>query len=178
MAAEKLTTIKKELAQKTEQELIQLCLQMAKLKTENKEMLTYLLFDADEPLQYAERIKEEIDVIFWHMPQHQYSSIKHLRKCIKLINKYARFSKSKQGEVELLLHFSERFLGKMDSNSSFKPLQILLFRAMHKSKQIIVKMHEDLQFDYIPSYNEKVRKVYDIMKRWDNDRFRLTEIDQ
>lgn len=45
-------------------ELVEICLNLAKLKVENKEMLTYLLFDSENPLGYAQRLKTEINVHF------------------------------------------------------------------------------------------------------------------
>ena len=50
MKPEKLTGIKKELSGLSVQQLTDICLRLAKYKKDNKELLNYLLFDADDPL--------------------------------------------------------------------------------------------------------------------------------
>ena len=49
--------IKDELNYKTSQELIELCLLLSKFKKENKELLTYLLFDKDDEEMYINKVK-------------------------------------------------------------------------------------------------------------------------
>jgi len=44
------TQLKKELKHHSQAELIALCLRLSKFKKENKELLTYLLFETDEDL--------------------------------------------------------------------------------------------------------------------------------
>ena len=48
MKAAKVSEIKKDLKRKTQPELLDLCLHLAKFKKENKELLTYLLYEADD----------------------------------------------------------------------------------------------------------------------------------
>ena len=50
--------LKKELRQHSQQELIEICLQLAKFKKENKELLTYVLFDSRDEDEYIRAIKE------------------------------------------------------------------------------------------------------------------------
>ena len=56
--------IKKELGFLNEAELIALCLKLGKYKKENKELLSYLLFEASNETQFIENAKEEIALIF------------------------------------------------------------------------------------------------------------------
>ena len=64
MKAATVTLIKKELQHLSEAELIETCLALAKFKKENKELLSYLLFEADNEDQYICTIKEEMDEEF------------------------------------------------------------------------------------------------------------------
>ena len=48
MKIESIVTIKKELKHLPKEELIELCLRLGKFRKENKAMLTYLLFQADD----------------------------------------------------------------------------------------------------------------------------------
>ena len=74
MKAEKLTDIKKELTHKTGKELIELTLRLAKYKKDNKELLSYLLYYAEDPMQYAEALKRELEPEFQEFQKHHYYS--------------------------------------------------------------------------------------------------------
>ena len=56
--------LKNELRQHSQQELIDICLQMVKFKKVNKELLSYILFDSKDEEEYKRAIKEEIDDSF------------------------------------------------------------------------------------------------------------------
>lgn len=173
MATTSLNQLKKELATRTHTELVQVCLSLTKLKAENKEMLSYLLFDSDDPLSYAQIIKEEMDVFLWQVSDHTYALTKGLRKALGMITKYSRFTKSKQGEIELLLHFLTRYLEKTESSVRYPALLGLAYRALRKIYSLIGKLHEDLQFDYTQEYNQKVDDIRSRMYNWDHNRFPL-----
>ncbi|WP_051189599.1 hypothetical protein [Daejeonella oryzae] len=154
MKPEKLTDIKKELSHKSVQELTDLCLRLAKYKKENKELLNYLLYDASEPLQYSEKVKTFLNEDFKNLQHHYYYSSKSLRKILRLMNRYIKYTASKQVEIELLLWFCNSFIKYADTRTSHKPLQALFIRQLDKIKLIIPKLHEDLQFDYVQEFEE------------------------
>ena len=52
--------IKDELHYKSSLELIELCLKLSKFKKENKELLSYLLFDAEDEVTYIYNVNEYI----------------------------------------------------------------------------------------------------------------------
>ena len=52
--------LKQELQASSSKQLIELCLRLAKFKKENKELLTYLLFEANDEAAYIQSIKNEI----------------------------------------------------------------------------------------------------------------------
>ena len=98
--------IKDELHYKSSQELIELCLLLSKFKKENKELLTYLLFDKDDEEMYINKVKEYITLLFDEINTKSFFYIrKSVRKILKLTKKHIRYSKIKETEVELLLHF-------------------------------------------------------------------------
>jgi DNA polymerase III gamma/tau subunit len=176
LTIESLTILKKELAQKSEKELMDICIKLAKLKKENKEMLAYLLYEAGDPLNYVERVKEEIEEHFDNLSTSQYQAVKQLRKTLRLITKYVRFTASKQGELELQLHFIRQFIEKVEPGASWAPLQQLLFRAVHKSRQLIGKLHEDLQYDYKDEYNRAAENILSTFHKWNREKFRIEMI--
>ena len=59
-----LSTLKKELALLPPNDVIAICMKLIKFKKENKELLGYLLFDANDELGYIITVKAEIDSQF------------------------------------------------------------------------------------------------------------------
>ena len=159
MKPEKLSDIKKELSGRTVQELTEICLRIAKYKKENKELLNYLLFDSDEPLSYAEKVKTFLEEDFRTMQKHYYYSTKSLRKILRLMNRYSKYTSNKQVEIEMSLWFANNFLLYVDLKTSHKPLQGLLIRQLEKISKLLPKLHEDLQFDYQSEFEELLLKA-------------------
>ena len=156
MKPEKLIDIKKELAGLSVQQLSEVCLRLAKYKKDVKELLNYLLFDASEPLAYAEKVKLFLEEEFKALPRPYYQSTKTLRKILRLLNRHAKYTASKQVELELLLWFCKNFIRYADTGSSHKPLQAILMRQLDKIKLLLPKLHEDLQFDYLQEFERVV----------------------
>ena len=64
MKAVTLKKIKDELTHQSKDELINLCLQLSKFKKENKELLTYLLFESHNEEGYIQSVKDLVDKLF------------------------------------------------------------------------------------------------------------------
>jgi hypothetical protein len=149
MKAVSVITIKKELQHKTHNELTELCLRLSKFKKENKELLTYLLFEAHDESGYIETVKVEIDEQFDLINTSSYFYIKKsVRKILRNIKKYARYSLKKETEVELLIYFCNRL--KVFNPSIFNNVTLtnIYNRQMMVIKKIVATLHEDLQYDY------------------------------
>ncbi len=158
MKPEKLSDIKKELLSRSVQELTDICLRLAKYKKDNKELLNYLLYDANDPMEYAAQVKTFLEDDFKALQKHYYYSTKSLRKILRLINRHAKYTASKQVELELILWFCSNFLQYADLKTSHKPLQGLLTRQLEKATKLIPKLHEDLQFDYRNEFSSLLLK--------------------
>lgn len=143
------TVLKSELEQYSQKELMEICLKLAKFKVENKELLTYLLFDSNDEDEYVRAIKEEIDVAFSSLNQDNlYYVKKSARKILRLIKKYIRYSKNKETEAALLLYFCAQ-LKQLKPSHKRSQQMINLFEAQLKmAKKAISALHEDLQYDY------------------------------
>ncbi|KAB1158412.1 hypothetical protein F7018_09560 [Tenacibaculum aiptasiae] len=149
MKAVTVKKIKDELAYKTSGELMELCLQLSKFKKENKELLTYLLFESHNEEGYIERIKEEIDELFEQVNTKSYYYIrKSVRKILTTTKKFIRYSKKKETEVVLLLHFCVKLKEFKPSIKRSPRLQATYDRQLELAKKAIDKLHEDLQYDY------------------------------
>ena len=156
---EKLSDLKKELLELNKPELIQLCLRVAKLKRENKELLAYLIFDADDPLFYAQKLKPEIKEVFEQPFQHAYYLTKSIRKVMRLITKYYRFTANKQGETDLLLYLVEEFHQSWRYEYRYQALGKVIFRCLEKAQTNLKKIDEDFRADFEQPLAELLQKT-------------------
>jgi hypothetical protein len=149
MKAVSVVTIRKELKHKTSEELAELCLRLSRFKKENKELLTYLLFEADSEAGYIETVKEEIDEQFELINTDSFFYIKKsVRKILRNTKKYIRYSLNKETEVELLLYFCKKLKTMKPSISRNTTLTNLYDRNIEAITKKILALHEDLQYDY------------------------------
>jgi hypothetical protein len=149
MRAATVHEIKQELSTVKPAELMELCLRLARFKKENKELLTYLLFEAHHEQGYVEGIKKEIDGLFAEINQsHLYYAKKSLRKIIRVINKYCRYSGSKQTEVELRTYFCSKLITSGITLHRNPAITKLFEGQLKKANAVIDTLHEDLQYDY------------------------------
>jgi hypothetical protein len=140
--------IKDELKHLSPQELQGLVLRLSRFKKENKELLTYLLFSAENEEVYVEAVKQEMNEQFKEINRSSYYFIKKsMRKILRNVKKFSRYSGKKETETELLIYY----LQKMDlfSPSIHKniTLQNLYDRQLALVKKNMDKLHEDLQYD-------------------------------
>ena len=149
MKAATVKMIKENLKMRSKDELIEICLSLSKFKKESKEFLTYLLFEADDENYYVEGIKEEINDDFKKINFNNYYYVKKsVRKILRTTKKNIRYSKNKQTEIELLLHFCRNLskLEHVDYENSV--LNKIFFREINKIKKLVSTLHPDLQYDY------------------------------
>ena len=155
MKAATISEIKHELTQTNPSILIDLCLKLAKFKKNNKELLTYLLFEAHDEVAFIEQVKLEIESQFETI---NFSNIyfikKSLRKILRTTSKFIRLTGSKQVEVELLLYFCNTLIVKDIPITKSSVLNNIYQLQLKKIAQLISTLHEDLQYDYLNQYNQ------------------------
>jgi hypothetical protein len=148
MKASTVQEIKQELKHLSPSELIELLQRLARFKKENKELLTYLLFEAHDESAFIESVKQAMEKGFADINTSQvYLAKKTIRKVLRITNKYIRFSGSKTVEAELLMHFC--FLLKETGIRIDKyPVVRNIFEGQReKASKAIDTLHEDLQYD-------------------------------
>jgi hypothetical protein len=149
MKAVTVKKIKDELQHRSSNDLIELCLRLSKFKKENKELLTYLLFESHHEEGYIESVKEQVDELFENINTKSFFYIrKSVRKILSLTKKYIRYSKKKETEVELLLHFCTKLKHFTPSISRSPRLQNVYHTQFKLLQKAIATLHEDLQYDY------------------------------
>ena len=144
-----LSNIKKELKNLPPEVLQDVITRLAKYKKDNKELLSYLLFEAYNENEYIKQVKEEIDLEFMSLNQSSfYLAKKTIRKVLKTTKKHIRFSGKKETEIELLLYFCKKL---KDSRLNYKRSRVVFNMYLNQVKRIqkvISMLHEDLQYDY------------------------------
>ncbi len=141
--------IKEELGNLKPAQLTSLCLRLARFKKENKELLTYLLFDAQDEEGYIKSVKLDIEELFGTVNLTQlYFAKKTLRKIVRVINKQSRYSGNKQTDIELRIFFCQQL---KESGIPFRQNTAILniyAGQLKKIKTVLASLHEDLQHDY------------------------------
>ena len=141
--------IKQELKKLSQSDLLETCMRLARFKKENKELLSFILFESNDIEEFIRSCKEHMEELFETVnTSHLYFAKKTVRKILREINKQVRYSSSRQVEVELLLHFCDLLQQKVSSFVKSPALFKLYLTQVKKLKATIESMHEDLQFDY------------------------------
>lgn len=149
MKAATLNELKTELQTIPPAQVLELCLHLAKYKKENKELLSYLLFDASDEQGYIKSVKDEIDEQLLNLNRSSlYLAKKTLRKILRTTNKYIRYSGSKRTEVDLLIYFCKKLKNSGVPIHKSVALTNLYQRQIQKIKKALSTLHEDLQYDY------------------------------
>lgn len=149
MKAATIHELKQELTNIPPAQVIELCIRLARFKKENKELLTYLLFESFDETAYIRLVKTEMDESFGGInTSHIYFAKKSLRKILRTITKYIRYTGSKQVEVELLLYFCQR-LKESGIAVNRNTVIINMYQGqLKKINKVLETMHEDLQYEY------------------------------
>ncbi len=150
-----LKEIKAELENTAPAVLLELCLRLTKFKKENKELLTYLMFEASDERSYVASVNALLDELFETVNKSQlYFAKKTIRKIVRIANRYIKYSDSKTTEPDVLIHVCEKIneLGlDLKRNTA---LHNIYLSQLKKIKKAVAAMHEDEQYDYLKMLEE------------------------
>lgn len=156
MKAATINELKQELLNEPPAKLIELCIRLARFKKENKELLTYLLFEAHDTNAYIVSVKEEMDIQFETINKsNAYFVKKTLRKILRITNKFIRYSGSPIVETELLIYFCTSIKALGISINSSPVISNIYQNQLKKINKAIAAMHEDIQYDY----QKEIKKI-------------------
>ncbi len=147
--------IKQELIGLAPKQVLELCLRLVKSKKENKELLSYLLFEAHDPHGYVEQVKQEIDKNMSEIPLYNmYQAKKGLRSILRSIAKYSKHIGTKQAAADMYIHFcrSVKKIGLPMHRST--AITNLYKQQIKKINQLVETLHEDLRYDYTRQLEE------------------------
>ncbi len=157
MKAASINELKQELATLPPKKVLEFCLRLARFKKENKELLSYLLFEAHDAQSYVESIKKEINDEFWNLPRaNMYVIKKGLRKILRSVSKYSKHTTAKESEVEMLIHFCKNLTNSGIRFRANKALSNLYDQQLKKLNVLAELVHEDLKFDYKKQLEELI----------------------
>jgi hypothetical protein len=141
--------IKSELQALDADVLQSICLRLAKYKKENKELMNYLLFEANDEQSYIDRLKEEIETQFGDLPTgNVYYIKKNLRKILRFVNRQIKYSAIKKTELEVRIYFCTQVKKAKVPLRSNVVLNNLYQQQIKKINALLGALPEDLQADY------------------------------
>lgn len=154
MRSSSIHEIKQELGTLKAPEIISLCLRLARFKKENKELLTYLLFEAQDEPAFIKSVKEEVGGLFGDINISQlYFAKKTLRKIVRVINKHSRYSGGQQTDIELRIFFCQQLKTSGIPIRQNAVISNIYDGQLKKIDAAMATLHEDLQHDYSKEVN-------------------------
>lgn len=149
MKSASLVEIRKELKSLSREEVVALCEKLAKYKKDNKEYLNYLMFDSFDEDAYVQRIKLDVAEAFDATNTSGfYLAKKSIRRALRVANKYIKYSKKKETEIDVLMFFCEE-MNSLEMNWKRSRVLVNLYnRQLAKVKKLHSELHEDLQFEF------------------------------
>jgi hypothetical protein len=149
MKAATLHQIKKELETYAPKKIMELTLRLIKYKTENKELISYLLFDEDDLAGYIADLRDDVSVMFDDIHSFPpYQTKRGVRKALKFISRYSKYTNAKETESELLLHLCGLMKEKGMIRNSNKVISGIYYKQLEKVEKMLPVLHEELQYDY------------------------------
>ena len=154
-----ISDIKKELQIQDTKKVLDLCLKLAKSNKQTKELLSYLLFDAHDEATFLTATKSDIKALFVEFPRNFYFAKKQLRKILKEVNKYIKYAASPKIEIELLLFFIATCKEAKLNFQAHPVITNLMASQVRKINKAILKLHEDLQYDYTTQLEQTMEGI-------------------
>ena len=149
MKAASLAEIKKRLVRLEQGEMLEACLRLARFKRDNKELLTYLLFASEDEKAYLASLCTEIDEQFEAMNKSTlYYSKKGIRKTIRWMEKFIRYSGNNETELEVRIHFCKTLQASKIPIKKSKVTWNMLLSQLKKIEKVLAKFHPDIQYEY------------------------------
>ena len=163
MKAASIAEIKRRLVTLEQGELLEACLRLARAKRDNKELLTYLLFESANESTYVAKLCGEIDDQFFALNKSTlYFAKKGIRKTIRWMEKFIRYSGNIETEIAVRIHFCRSLLDSKVPIRKSKVTWNMLLSQLKKIEKVIAKFHPDIQHEYRVQIDE-VGKAFGVV---------------
>lgn len=141
--------IKDELKDSSKEELLEHIFRLLRFKKENKELLSYILFNADDESSFVGELRKEIAYQFEQIESSSlYYTSKSIRKILRFTKKFIRYSGRKESEAALLICFCDGMVNLKPNVLRSKTMQNLFDRQIASITRSVNGLHEDLKFDF------------------------------
>ena len=142
-------SIKQELIHLPKELIIEHCLKLAKYKKENKELLNYLLFEAQNEESYIDCVKKYMDIEFSNINKDSlYYTKKNIRRILRTTTKHIKYSGKKETQIELLIYFCLKMQNCGLYFNDSKTMVNLFQRQVKNIEKAIDSLHEDFRLDF------------------------------
>lgn len=149
MKAASLSELKQELSNLSKADLLALCLRLARYKKDNKELLTFLIFESNDIDAYIKSVDAFITAEFSAINySNTYFAKKSLRKILRLLNKYIKYTGSKLAEATLLIRFCSLLKNTELPAKKNSQIQKIYLTQLAKIDKAIETLHPDLAYDF------------------------------
>lgn len=141
--------IKKELQRLPPKKVLELTLRLARFKKENKELLTYLLFEAGDEQGYVQSLQFEIDEQLQRISKAPSATVKkQLRRITTLINRQSKYIGNKASSAELHLYLCFGLLNHPEKLLTITSANTIFHQQLNKASRLVPLLEEDLQHDF------------------------------
>ena len=160
MTTATISELKKELHHLAAPELTELLLRTARFKKENKELLTYLLFESSDEAAFIRGVQSEMAEFFADInTSNVYFAKKTIRKVLRHINKYSHYSGKPETQAELLIWFCHQLLELRLPMGKNTVLYNIFFNQLKKANNVVASLHEDLQYDFLKDLKKLEKEI-------------------
>lgn len=141
-------SLKGELKSLPPKQVLDLLLRLARFKKENKELLTYLLFESHNIQAYIDQVKADITDAFEEIDTSRaYGYKKGLRKIQRKINKPIKYMNNKMATIELYVFMASSIRQQKRSLFTRSILEKTFTQYITKIEKLIPSIEEDLAHD-------------------------------
>ena len=143
-----IASIRKELKNLEREELVLVCLRLARYKKDNKELVSFLVFQRNEE-EFILEVKTEIHFEFTGLKLlSAFQQKKILQKSIRKINKYSKFCLSKTFDLVMFMFICQSLRDSGISLYSHTFAGTIYKKILLKASKIHSTLHEEIQGDF------------------------------
>ena len=143
-----LVQIRKELETVSYNRLLDITMKMVRHKTENKEFISFVLFDEENVADFASDIRHEISEMMQEVQYKPSYIIKRtLRKVLRYISRYCGYVSDKEFEAEMLVYFCRLMKEKRLHRTPIKSINIIYYKQLEKIEKLLPKLTGEVKTD-------------------------------
>lgn len=150
MKAATIHELRKNLVKLDHGDILDACIRLARFKKDNKELLTYLLFESQNEPAYINSVRAEMNELFDSVNSKSlYLAKKTIRKIVRWLDKRIRYSSLDETEIALRIHFCQRLKKSGIRLDHSKVISNMYRSQLKKIDKLMGKFHPDIQSEFL-----------------------------